>query len=71
MPDRLAIGVITNPHSRKNRGRHARAGALQALLAGRGLVRETHSTEEIGAVLDEFRASGVSYWVTDGGDGSL
>lgn len=71
MPDRPAIGVITNPHSRKNRGRPARADALQQLLGGRGLVRETRSTEEIGPVLDEFRARGVSYWVTDGGDGSL
>lgn len=65
------IGVITNPYSRKNRGRPARAEALQRLLGGRGLVRETRSTEEIGPVLDEFRARGVSYWITDGGDGSL
>lgn len=71
MPDHPAIGVITNPHSRKNRGRPARADALQRLLGGRGLVRETRTTEEIGPVLDEFRARGVSYWVTDGGDGSL
>jgi diacylglycerol kinase family enzyme len=69
-PDAV-IGVITNPHSRKNRGQAARAAALQAILGGRGLVRETRSTEEIGPILDEFRARGVSYWVTDGGDGSL
>jgi hypothetical protein len=65
------IGVITNPHSRKNRGQAARAAMLQGILGGRGLVRETRSTEEIGPILDEFRARGVSYWVTDGGDGSL
>lgn len=65
------IGVITNPHSRKNRGQAARAAMLQHILGARGLVRETRSTEEIGPILDEFRARGVSYWVTDGGDGSL
>lgn len=71
MPERPAIGVITNPHSRKNRGRVARADSLQRLLGPRGLVRETRTTDELGPVLDEFRARGVSYWVTDGGDGSL
>lgn len=70
-PKEPVIGVITNPHSRKNRGHTARAAMLQGILGGRGLVRETHSTEEIGPILDEFRARGVSYWVTDGGDGSL
>lgn len=76
MAGTTVVGVITNPHSRKNRAlpardRARRAETLQRLLGGRGLVRETRSTEEIGPVLDEFRARGVAYWVADGGDGCL
>src|SRR5687768_821378 len=65
------IGVITNPNSRKNRGQAQRAAALQRIVGGHGLVRETRSTSEIGDVIEEFKALGISYWVTDGGDGSL
>ena len=67
----LAIGVITNPNSRKNVGRADRAGELQQILGGRGVVRQTRSTAELADVLDEFRERGVRTWVTDGGDGSL
>lgn len=71
MAGTTVVGVITNPHSRKNRGQTRRAESLQRLLGGRGLVRETRSTDEIGPVLDEFRDKGVAYWVADGGDGCL
>ncbi len=65
------IGVVTNPNSRKNRGQEGLAARLQEILGERGLVRETRSPEELGPVLDEFRAEGVRTWVADGGDGSL
>lgn len=65
------IGVITNPHSRKNQGQRDRAARLQRVLGDGGLVRETRSLEELGPALDDLRARGVTTWVSDGGDGSL
>ncbi len=65
------IGVITNPNSKKNRRRHNRVAELQAIVGDFGYVRQTSSTDAIGAVIDEFKERGVDYWVSDGGDGAL
>jgi diacylglycerol kinase family enzyme len=75
-PAPAAIGVVTNPNSRKNRTRPGRApGArreeLERRVGARGLVRETRSVEEIAGVVEEFLARDVRYWVSDGGDGAL
>ncbi len=65
------LGVITNPHSGRNRKRGGRGTALQALVGESGVVRETHSIAEVAAAVEEFRRRGVRIWVADGGDGSL
>jgi len=65
------IGVITNPNSKKNRRRHNRVAELQAIVGDYGFVRQTPSTDAIGAVIDEFKERGVDCWVSDGGDGAL
>jgi len=66
-----AIGVVTNPHSRKNKRRPGRAAALHAILKDQGIVRETKDLRELEDVVREFRELGVRYWVADGGDGAL
>lgn len=67
----MEIGVITNPNSRKNRGRTDRVSTLQAAVQDFGEVHCTRNTEELKPVLREFLRRKARYWVSDGGDGSL
>ncbi len=67
----IPIGVITNPHSKKNRARAGRREELQRIVGDLGVVRETRSIDEIRPAVEEFRGSAVRYWVSDGGDGAL
>lgn len=67
----MEIGVITNPNSRKNRGKRGRARVLQQIVGDHGEVHETRSTDEIKPVLREFLRRDAQYWVADGGDGAL
>ncbi|MBW2734493.1 MAG: hypothetical protein JRH20_19070 [Deltaproteobacteria bacterium] len=67
----MQIGVITNPHSRKNQGRPQRLEQLQAVVGDMGEVHQTSDTEAIKPVLREFLRKRARYWVADGGDGSL
>lgn len=66
-----ALGVLTNPHSGKNRKHPERRRALERAVGRHGIVRETGDTDELGAVLDEFIDAGCTHWVCDGGDGTL
>jgi len=67
----IAIGVITNPNSKKNRLRRNRADDLQRIVGDRGIVRETRSIAEIEGAVKDLLAREVRYWVSDGGDGAL
>ena len=67
----MEIGVITNPNSRKNKGRPDRARSLQRIVGQLGEVHETTSPEAIKPVLRDFLRRDVRYWVSDGGDGAL
>jgi Diacylglycerol kinase catalytic domain len=67
----MEIGVITNPNSRKNKGRHDRAARLQTIVGELGEVHETGSVESIKPVLRDFLRKRARYWVADGGDGAL
>ncbi len=67
----MEIGVITNPNSRKNRGRPNRAAELQALLGDLGEVHATPNVEAIKPVAREFLRRRARFWVADGGDGAL
>lgn len=67
----MQIGVITNPNSRKNRGRVNRAKVLQRIVGDIGEVHETPSVESIKPILREFLRRRATYWVADGGDGAL
>ena len=67
----MDIGVITNPNSRKNKGRPDRAQRLQSIVGDFGEVHETHTLESIKPVLRDFLRKRARYWVADGGDGAL
>ncbi|MCK5796628.1 MAG: hypothetical protein KAI47_05570 [Deltaproteobacteria bacterium] len=67
----MQVGVITNPNSRKNRGKRDRAATLQRIIGDFGEVRETQSVEDIKPVLRDFLRQDLRFWVADGGDGAL
>lgn len=65
------LGIITNPNSRKNRGRTDRVAELRELVGSHGRVRQTESTDEVHEVMREFIDAGVTHWISDGGDGTF
>jgi diacylglycerol kinase family enzyme len=67
----MQIGVITNPRSRKNRGRPNRAAELQRIVGDHGEVHATHQVDDIKPILRDFLRRRARYWVADGGDGAL
>lgn len=67
----MQIGVITNPNSRKNKGRSDRAAQLQNIVGNLGEVHQTQSVDSIKPILREFLRKRATYWVADGGDGAL
>ena len=67
----MQIGVITNPKSRKNRGRPHRAEHLKSIVGDLGEVHCTDSIDSIKPVLREFLRRRARFWVADGGDGAL
>lgn len=71
----IAIGVVTNPTSKRNRARGAAAGdrraQLQAILGERGLVCETPSLVDLGPAVERLLERGARFLVADGGDGTL
>lgn len=67
----MDIGVITNPNSRKNRGKPHRAAQLQSIVGDMGLVRTTDTVDDIKPVLRDFLRRRARYWVADGGDGAM
>jgi diacylglycerol kinase family enzyme len=67
----MDIGVITNPRSRKNRGRPNRAAELQRIVGDRGEVHATRGVDDIKPILRDFLRRRARYWVADGGDGAL
>jgi hypothetical protein len=67
----MQVGVITNPNSKKNYRRPHRRRSLEQAVGRHGVVRETHSLEELPGVAAELLDAGCKYWVCDGGDGTL
>lgn len=67
----MQVGVITNPNSKKNYRRPHRRRSLEQAVGRHGVVRETHSLDELPGVAAELLDAGCKYWVCDGGDGTL
>lgn len=67
----MQIGVITNPNSRRNKGRPDRAAQLQNIVGNLGEVHETRNVDSIKPILREFLRKRARYWVADGGDGAM
>lgn len=65
------VGVLTNPHSGKNRGRPEREAELRRAAGRIGVVRATGSLDALPGALEDFFDAGCDYWVCDGGDGTL
>jgi Diacylglycerol kinase catalytic domain len=66
----MFIGVIFNPHARKNQAAPGRSAELRKILGQWGEVHETHSVGDLREVLGEL-CPRVTHLVSDGGDGSL
>jgi hypothetical protein len=67
----MQIGVITNPNSRKNKGRTHRVETLQSIVGNAGEVHQTRDVDSIKPILRDFLRKRARYWVADGGDGAL
>ena len=68
-PSRPKIGLLTNPHSRRNR---TRLPAVNAIVANQSniLHRITEQPQQISDALREFAAQGVQVLAINGGDGT-
>ena len=66
------IGVVLNPHARKNRrNAEGRADRLRRVLGPYGEVRVTASVEDVRPTVAELEQDGATVLVCDGGDGTL
>lgn len=67
----MNIGVITNPNARKNRHDSQRIKKLQSIVGHAGVVEQTATLTALPDVVDQFALADLTYWVGDGGDGTL
>ncbi len=65
------VGVVVNANSRANRKRTPRLTDLEAAIGEYGVVRLTHTTEELRAVLRQWVAYPITHVFAEGGDGTL
>ena len=67
--DRPRIGLISNPHSRRNR---AALADIEAMIAAKGdiLHRITQSADELPVALQAFAEQGINVVAINGGDGT-
>jgi len=66
----MYVGVIFNPHARKNQGAPGRSRELRNIIGKWGEVHETHSAGDLREVLGDL-CTRATHLVSDGGDGSL
>jgi diacylglycerol kinase family enzyme len=66
------IGIIINPHAKKNRKMRENPVDLYRRIGGDHVeVRATGSLDEVFTVAEEFKSMGISYLGVCGGDGTL
>jgi diacylglycerol kinase family enzyme len=67
----MYVGVVINPHARKNRAQAAGHSAnLRRIVSGCGEVHETGSVGDLRTIVQRLHPR-VSHLVSDGGDGAL
>lgn len=64
------IGVIINPHSRRNRADKSRGQRLARIVGDAGVVAECGTLDELARTAEDFRRQQVSILAIGGGDGS-
>lgn len=67
----MAIGILTNPRSRKNLSRSGHVRRLLAMASDDVLVRATDDLDQVRGAVRDFIDAGCRIWVADGGDGTL
>ncbi|HEO64658.1 MAG TPA: hypothetical protein ENI73_02195 [Spirochaetes bacterium] len=67
---RKSFGLIVNGNAGKVKSGAYKAKDFQAIFRDRGLIRETHSLEDIPLVLKEFQEAGIDILFIYGGDGT-
>ncbi|HPA71453.1 MAG: hypothetical protein KBA61_14390 [Spirochaetes bacterium] len=66
------IGIIINPHAKKNRTMKVNPADLYRRIGGNHVeVRATRSLDEVFTVAEEFKRMGIAYLGVCGGDGTL
>ena len=64
------IGIITNPHSRRNRRHPERMRRLGYMLGQNDSYELTNRVEDVAAVAERFKDSGIDILALNGGDGT-
>lgn len=64
------IGIITNPHSRRNRRHPERMRRLGYMLGQNDSYELTNRVEDVAAVAERFKDSGIEILALNGGDGT-
>ncbi|MFU8804492.1 MAG: diacylglycerol/lipid kinase family protein [Bradymonadaceae bacterium] len=64
------IGIITNPHSRRNRRYPERMRRLGYMLGQHDTYELTNRIEDVAAVAERFKDNGVEILALNGGDGT-
>jgi diacylglycerol kinase family enzyme len=65
------LGVIVNPHARKNRNAFDRVARLRDVVGELGCIEETDTPEDVVPAVGRMLDAGVEHFVADGGDGAL
>jgi len=65
------IGVVSNPHSKKNRRDPRRVERLRRIVGDAGEIMETRELGELRPTLRRLLSDGATLLVSDGGDGAL
>ncbi|MBA2664466.1 MAG: diacylglycerol kinase [Bradymonadaceae bacterium] len=64
------IGIITNPHSRRNRRHPERMRRLGYMLGRNDTYELTNRIEDVALVAERFKQSGIEILALNGGDGT-
>ncbi len=64
------IGIVTNPHSRRNRRFPERMRRLGYILGQDDVYEATHQLEDVARVAEEFKRNGIEILALNGGDGT-